>query len=144
MNKNISYLPKIDALQAIAAFMVLIAHYLEDLNSSISFAYGRNGIQIFFTISGFLITLILLTQKNNNTELPIKKLIISFMFKRAFRLFPIYYILIITLLIFSILGGLWICEPHNEWYYFIYAQNYLFYKIGFQSNLLNHTWSLAV
>ncbi len=144
MSKHLSYMSKLDGLRAIAALMVILAHYLENLNSSLSFKYGGNGVQIFFTISGFLITFILLSQKNKNFELSKTKMISSFMMKRALRLFPIYYIFISALFLISKFGGLWICPKGDEWYYFTYTQNYLFYKINFQSPLLNHSWSLAV
>lgn len=145
MSKHLSYMPKLDGLRAIAAIMVLIAHYLEDLHSSVSFGYGGNGVQIFFTISGFLITYILLKQKHaQNNGILKRSLIKNFMIKRALRLFPVYYLFITILFIISKLFGLWLCNPGCGWYYFTYTQNFLFYFQNFQSNLLNHTWSLAV
>ncbi len=144
MSKQLTYMPKLDGLRAIAAIMVLIAHYLEDLKSSVSFSYGGNGVQIFFTISGFLITYILISQKNKLISISKMKQILIFMLKRALRLFPIYYLFITSLFILSKYSGLWLCKDGTGWYYFCYLQNYLFYILNFQSNLLNHTWSLAV
>lgn len=144
MSKHLTYIPKLDALRAIAAIMVLVAHYLEDLNSPISFGYGGNGVQLFFTISGFLITYIVLKQKySSSIQISKTTIIINFMIKRVLRLFLAYYMFIVFLFILNKLFGLWICLYGREWY-FTYLQNFLFYTNGFQSNLLNHTWSLAV
>jgi peptidoglycan/LPS O-acetylase OafA/YrhL len=142
MSKQLNYLPKLDALRAIAALMVLFSHYFVDLHGP-SFSFGGNGVQIFFVISGFLITSILLSQKNK-VQQPKIKLIRNFIVKRALRLFPVYYILLTILYIMSITGGLWICGKGDIWHYFTYTQNYLFFEKNFQSPLFNHTWSLAV
>ncbi len=142
MSKQLTYIPKLDGLRAIAAILVVISHYMEELHCA-KFSYGGNGVQIFFVISGFLITSILLAQKNKTHE-SVGKLLKNFIIKRALRLFPIYYILIITLFAISFFGGLWLCAKEDVWYYFTYTQNYLFFLKGFQSPLLNHTWSLAV
>jgi peptidoglycan/LPS O-acetylase OafA/YrhL len=142
MSKQLNYLPKLDALRAIAALMVLFSHYFEELKGPV-FSFGGNGVQIFFVISGFLITNILLSQKNN-VQQPKIKLIRNFIVKRALRLFPVYYILLTVLFLMSIVGGLWICGKGDIWHYFTYTQNYLFFKKGWQTPLFNHTWSLAV
>lgn len=140
MSKRLSYLPKLDALRAIAALMVLAVHYLQTKNI---FSYGGNGVQIFFVISGFLITSILLSQKNSSLE-PKPKLIGSFIVKRALRLFPVYYLFLFVLLFLHLKGGLWLCDKGEMWHYFTYTQNFLFIAKGTQSPLLFHTWSLAV
>lgn len=142
MSRQLSYMPKMDALRAIAALMVLFSHYFVDLNGP-AFSFGGNGVQIFFVISGFLITSILLSQKNY-VDQPKIRMIRNFIVKRALRLFPVYYILLAVLVVMSIVGGLWICDKEDLWHYFTYTQNFLFFKEGFQSPLFNHTWSLAV
>ncbi len=140
MSKRLNYLPKLDALRAIAALMVLMVHYLQVKNV---FSYGGNGVQIFFVISGFLITGILLSQKNNSNYSR-AKLIGNFIVKRALRLFPVYYLFLLLLVGLQYGGGLWLCDKGELWHYFTYTQNYLFVIKGGQSSLLFHTWSLAV
>jgi len=142
MSKHLHYLPKLDALRAIAALMVLVAHYMIDVGGP-HFDYGGNGVQIFFVISGFLIITILLSQKEK-VHLPKFRLIRSFIIKRALRLFPIYFLVLSVIFLISIVGGLWICDKENWINYFTYTQNFVFFNKGFQSPLLNHTWSLAV
>lgn len=142
MSKRLSYSPRLDGLRAIAALMVLFAHYLIDVGGP-GFRYGWNGVQIFFVISGYLITMILLAQKNDST-VPKIKMTINFIAKRALRLFPVYYVFLSALVLISILTGLWLTKEGTLWHYYTYTQNFLFLKEGFQSPLLNHTWSLAV
>lgn len=142
MSKQLNYIPKLDSLRAIAAFMVIVSHYFEELKLG-HFAYGANGVPIFFVISGFLITSILLAQKNK-LDKSLWELFKNFIIKRALRLFPIYYLMIIVLFGLSVFLGLWICDKGDEWYYFTYTQNWLFYIKGWQSPLINHSWSLAV
>lgn len=142
MSFRLNYLPKLDALRGIAALMVVICHYTSDLKLPF-FEYGRYGVEVFFVISGFLITYILLKQKHNS-NISRKKLYVNFVIKRALRLFPIYYIFLTLLAIISLIGGLYLCDKGNIWHYFTYTQNYLFYTKGYQSPLLFHTWSLAV
>src|SRR5947207_6951086 len=48
----------------LAAFMVIFSHYLKDFGIGM-FPKGSYGVEIFFTISGFLITYIILEQKDS-------------------------------------------------------------------------------
>jgi peptidoglycan/LPS O-acetylase OafA/YrhL len=143
LSRQLTYLPRLDSLRAIAALMVLVCHYLIDVKSQYNFHYGGGGVDIFFVISGFLITSILLAQKNESA-LPKFKIIGNFIVKRALRLFPVYYLLLIVLGLLSVYGGLWLCTDGKLWHYFTYTQNILFFYQGTESPLLFHTWSLAV
>lgn len=142
MSKRLAYSPQLDGLRAVAALMVLFSHYFVELNGP-DFRYGGNGVQIFFVISGYLITMILLSQKNESA-IPRIKMTVNFILKRALRLFPVYYVFLALLLVISWQTGLWLTKEGTMWHYFTYTQNYLFLQEGFQSPLLNHTWSLAV
>lgn len=142
MSKRLAYSPRLDGLRAIAALMVLFSHYFVELHGP-DFRYGGNGVQIFFVISGYLITMILLSQKNEAIVSRIK-MTMNFIVKRALRLFPVYYVFLTGLVIISWQTGLWLTKEGTMWHYYTYTQNYLFLSEGFQSPLLNHTWSLAV
>lgn len=142
MSKRLAYSPRLDGLRAIAALMVLFTHYILDVGGP-GFRYGWNGVQIFFVISGYLITLILLSQKNE-AAVPRLKMTANFVIKRALRLFPVYYLYITVLVIISVYTGLWLTKEGTLWHFYTYTQNYLFLKEGFQSSLISHTWSLAV
>lgn len=103
---------------------------------------GKIGVDIFFTISGFLITSILLEQKESVQN----KLIIikHFIIKRALRLFPVYYLLIFFFFFLQSVFHLYAWNPGEAIYYFTYTQNFLFYLKGMRGVQLNHTWSLAI
>ena len=59
---KISYRPEIDALRAIAVFAVIIYHANIILFSTQIFKGGFIGVDIFFVISGYLITAIILNE----------------------------------------------------------------------------------
>jgi peptidoglycan/LPS O-acetylase OafA/YrhL len=92
------YLIQLDALRSIAITGVLIGHYLPEtwwINTIIN--WGGMGVRLFFVISGFLITGILLRARDQvlvGTEtrsLSLKK----FYIRRSLRIFPIYYLMLV-------------------------------------------------
>lgn len=133
-------MPQLDALRCIAALMILFYHYLFEYGFGVV-DFMSNGVQFFFTLSGFLITLILLEQKDAN--LPRLKIIGNFVVKRALRLFPIYYLVIFLFSLLS-LAGLYVWDKGDWVYYYTYTTNFLFYKEGMKGVQLNHVWSLAI
>jgi peptidoglycan/LPS O-acetylase OafA/YrhL len=86
------YLPQLDAVRGIACLMVLIAHlkavrglhWLDD-------RLGTIGVGLFFAMSGFLITRILIADKRAGRGLN------AFYNRRAARIFPIYFLLLFVL-----------------------------------------------
>lgn len=101
--------------------------------------YWMGGVTAFFVISGFLITDILIKSKNSTTYFK------SFYFRRVLRIFPIYYLLIIALIIlFVFKRGI---MPNDSFYYLSYTQNIFWIFNNYSSDLsgyLAHTWSLAI
>ena len=96
----------IDGLRGISIILVLVDHFLyysdkAILNPLISFFINsKNGVDLFFIISGFLITNILLKEYLNVGCINIA----SFYIKRAFRILPALYFLIFVYFILSILN----------------------------------------
>lgn len=128
-------------MRAIAVILVILHHYLGEFGLG-SFHLGYIGVDIFFLISGFLITSILLEQKSSISD---KFLIIkNFIFKRALRLFPIYYMTISVFYIAMKLFDLYAWDKDDFFYYYTYTQNFLFYFEGMKGIQLNHLWSLGV
>src|SRR5512138_3827702 len=74
-------IPGLDGLRAIAILMVFASH--TDLVE-----FGWVGVQLFFVLSGFLITGILLDMKES---LPAGKYFAKFYGRRFLRIFPLYY-----------------------------------------------------
>jgi peptidoglycan/LPS O-acetylase OafA/YrhL len=95
------YFPSLNGLRFIAAFVVII-HHLEQIKlffglPSIFFKWhfikivGELGVTLFFTLSGFLITYLLLAEKEKFKTIDVKK----FYIRRVLRIWPLYYLIII-------------------------------------------------
>ena len=127
------YYPKLNSLRAIAIILVLIEHFAYAIGSH--FSAGYYGVDLFFVLSGFLITNILL-KKNDNTNF---KNWVNFIGRRALRIFPIYYLTILVLLIFDY-------QPLKQELLYVatYTYNYawVYYKLPLSN--ISHFWSLAV
>jgi peptidoglycan/LPS O-acetylase OafA/YrhL len=142
-NKSIGYFNHLDGIRFIAAMMVVLNHYLEELKFDFKFSTGFYGVQIFFAISGFLITGILLKLKNAEPLISRRKIVKNFFAKRFLRLFPPYYLLIVTYIILEYFG-LYIAEQGWIPFYVAYLPNWFFYYHGWQGTIDNHLWSLGV
>ena len=104
MDKKKIYFPNLNGLRFIAAFLVII-HHTEQLKSickidnywrSIPFIgiIGKLGVVLFFVLSGFLITFLLLAEENIKKSISIK----SFYIRRILRIWPLYYLIILLAL----------------------------------------------
>lgn len=95
------YLPNLNTIRAIAALMVVVAHierkmYLFGFNVNVSLVrLGSVGVTLFFTLSGFLITYLLLLEKEKFQNINIK----HFYFRRFLRIWPLYYLVLIFIYI---------------------------------------------
>ena len=136
------YLPQLDNIRGIAVILVIVSHWLTGdhfINRFIS--NGAVGVTIFFVLSGFLITGILLKSKQaiqQGTD-SFSKAIVAFYFKRALRIFPVYYFLIFVLFIAQdkyLLQGL-------GWH-LAYASNFYFYFYEAFEGGVTVFWSLSV
>jgi len=134
-----------DGLRAISIILVIITH-LGIYNTLAGHPFlirnynlfsGVTGVMIFFSISGFLITYLLLNEKRSNGKINFKK----FFIRRFLRLFPplaIFYIAIFFLMYYEFL------KPDYDALLISF-----FYLYNFVSELhytveLGHTWSLGV
>ena len=93
------YFPNLNGLRFIAALLVVI-HHVEQLKLKFGFANnwhnpfvnisGRLGVLLFFVLSGFLITYLLLAEKKKTGTISIRK----FYVRRALRIWPLYYLIV--------------------------------------------------
>lgn len=91
MNKV--YLPNLNSLRAIAACMVIISHLLNNktkLGQHLGH-FGGLGVTIFFTLSGFLITYLLLAEQEKFKTIKVK----DFYIRRALRIWPLYFLVLL-------------------------------------------------
>lgn len=136
---SLSYIPALDSLRAWAVLMVIFEHYFQNLLPSYChfISFGGLGVGIFFTLSGFLITTILLEEKKVKTSFIYK--LKKFYFRRFLRLFPIYYVtILVAFFVFPVLN-----IKENIWYYLTYTTNFRIFQTG-NWEKVGHFWSLAV
>ena len=140
---NIEYRPEIDGLRALAVIPVILFHAGFDF-----FSGGFVGVDIFFVISGYLITTIIIKELDNNT-FSLK----NFYERRARRILPA---LIFVILISTFLSFIFLTESELASYFksviatLLFFSNFFFYKTSpyfrAESDLepLIHTWSLSI
>ncbi|MDC3172028.1 acyltransferase [Pelagibacteraceae bacterium] len=142
-NQTIEYRPEIDGLRALAVIPVMLFH--SGLNT---FAGGYVGVDIFFVISGYLITSIILSQMNNENFSLLK-----FYERRARRILPALIFVCLTTIPLAYL--LMTPDMYKEFgkqliAVQIFLSNFYFWnEINYFSpsvdlNPLIHSWSLAV
>ena len=137
------YRAEIDGLRAIAVIPVILFHAGFEL-----FSGGFVGVDIFFVISGYLITTILIEDLENK-----RFSLISFYERRARRILPALYFMIIV----SVIIGWFILTPYFYRDLFqtvtatsLFISNFLLYlKSGYFAPIAElkpflHTWSLSV
>jgi len=107
MKEYTLYLPGLNGLRAFAALSVVFAHISQKgiaefgLLKILAYPIADFGVTLFFVISGFLITYLLLMELNKNKDIDIKK----FYIRRILRIWPIYYLFIVICIgTFVILG----------------------------------------
>lgn len=127
----------LDGLRGIAILLVLSYHLLNFGFLYRFFSFGWMGVELFFVLSGFLITGILLDTKAQNGFIK------SFLIRRALRTMPLYY---------AVLAVFVIIAPHfspTKWFteyqvfFWSHTSNFLFAMKGFLRPL-GHFWSLAI
>ncbi len=128
--------------------MVIISHWFRTSSfATFVIPLGPIGVDIFFTLSGFLITLILLEGWVTSGKSDISKTLIlkNFYARRVLRIFPIYYLTVILIFVFKIYFNQYrrIDIPPNIWTFLTYTQNFYIFKTQ-AGGILAHLWSLAV
>ncbi|MFO0889635.1 MAG: acyltransferase [Isosphaeraceae bacterium] len=130
-------IPELDGLRGLAALTVVMFHlYITAV------PFGWAAVDLFFVLSGFLITGIVIEQMERPGFLK------TFYARRSLRIWPIYYLTIVVLLVATAVS--W-----RVWLPFaLYLQNTGFYLLPWDElrgkvfgpdwPTLNHTWSLAV
>lgn len=137
------YLIQLDGIRFIAIFMVMVAHWLQwqwtnPILTRIQFVHG---VTLFFVLSGFLITRILLENRAKYERAGRGRLLLvrQFYIRRFLRIFPIYYLTLFFLAAIGYQG----------------AREYFPWLVSYTSNVyqsvtnqyignFNHFWSLAV
>lgn len=136
MNSNTGYIKSLDGLRAIAIILVMSFH------AEITY-FGWFGVQLFFVLSGYLITGILWKEKQQVSPLSFK--FKKFWVRRSLRIFPLYF----GYLFFISLTYIFFHFPsyYSNYvpYLFTYTFNYTRSFPQWQGNpLFTHLWSLSI
>jgi peptidoglycan/LPS O-acetylase OafA/YrhL len=142
--KKGQHVPSLDGIRGTAIIFVLLFHCYPYLSV---FKFGWTGVDLFFVLSGFLISGILIDTVNDEHYYK------NFILKRVLRIFPLYYLSLVIFLflipafspfISSILQ-LDYASLHQLWYW-LYGSNWLLsLKDGWMHGAgINHFWSLSI
>jgi peptidoglycan/LPS O-acetylase OafA/YrhL len=136
------HIPALDGLRGLAILMVICYHYFPSWRL---FAIGWTGVDLFFVLSGYLITRKLLSTRGDSDYFR------KFYRNRVLRIFPLYYaVLIIFFLAIHFLAKKENLEAlsyyTSHWLsFFVFLENWSFSLFGFpQDAYLTHFWSLAI
>ncbi|MCU7550627.1 acyltransferase [Chitinophagaceae bacterium LB-8] len=130
------YIKELDSIRAIAALIVIFHHWLHGKFITDKF----DGVAMFFVLSGFLISGILFENKNKAETLGTPKVqaFKNFFFRRAIRIFPIYYLVVFFVFFLGHQS-----QAHGFLYYLTYTSNFYIFHTQ-QWGEFTHLWSLAV
>jgi peptidoglycan/LPS O-acetylase OafA/YrhL len=116
-------LASLDVLRCVAVLLVLCRHSDTPLQSG-----SWIGVDLFFCLSGFLVSGLLFTEYQKRGSVDIKR----FLIRRGFKIYPSFWVMLgVTLLVFGF------DNARNLIGELTFTQNYI-------GRLWNHTWSLAV
>lgn len=135
-----------DALRGFSVIAVVLTHlhvfkWLEEHRwlsaGAVELFKGTTGVQIFFVLSGFLITMLLIKEFEANDRISYK----SFVIRRALRIFPVYFLLLFLLTAAFLYTG-----NEKGLKSLIYAYTYVYNFVSREEyvSIIGHTWSLAV
>lgn len=138
--------PQLDAVRGIAVLMVLVHNTGRDpaLHFGLLAKDGWMGVDLFFVLSGYLITSILLKTKGGQGYFR------NFYARRCLRIWPLYFsVLLLMFVVIPVLrpsAAKAVFEPRSMpwWSYLIFLQNFLVPAITKATASLAVTWSLAV
>ncbi|HEX8028278.1 MAG TPA: acyltransferase [Vicinamibacterales bacterium] len=160
------YVPALDGLRGVAILMVMLHHFTRFRQTSgfdgpllSLLAFCWTGVDLFFVLSGFLITGILLDTRGS------ERYFTTFYARRFLRIFPLYYLVLLLSFVvlprfpavFAVLAGQ-VDVPTEEqagvpladqagiaqWPYWLYLTNFSIADNGWTHGLLDVGWSLAI
>lgn len=146
------HLPALDGVRGLAILGVLLFHFVAPVDPKGAvdgaitwlFAYGALGVDLFFLLSGFLITGILYDSRTGPSYFR------NFYMRRVLRIFPLYYgVLIVVFLVVPAIPALRGSEiaglrSHQAWAWLYGVNIYLAIHNGWVLPYIEHFWSLAI
>lgn len=140
--RNSTYFPSLNGIRAICAILVIKEHAKWAVHGAPRMLeWGFLGVDMFFIISGFLITTLLLRERDRSGEINLKQ----FYVRRTLRIFPIYYLVIGLLFILAV-----VTYKHSPKTWELYKWSFPIFMLYLQDivpvslGVLFHTWSLSM
>jgi peptidoglycan/LPS O-acetylase OafA/YrhL len=133
-----------DAIRAVSVLLVIASHVgivegakNPTLVEFFSVFNASLGVRCFFVLSGFLITTLLLKEYEKTGRIDVK----AFMIRRALRILPLYFLVLLSLWPYFEAGRFW--QPINTaTYAILFAYNFIPNELNV--HYLSHLWSLGV
>jgi peptidoglycan/LPS O-acetylase OafA/YrhL len=131
---SIQRIPSLDGLRAISITLVVLSHLVKWKHVSLDVvgSYGTLGVHVFFVLSGYLITSLLLKEYERSSTISLRE----FYIRRAFRIFPAAFVFL------AVVTALYWRQMH--WYHIAAA---LFYVANMDISrpwIFGHLWSLSI
>jgi peptidoglycan/LPS O-acetylase OafA/YrhL len=141
MEKN--RLPSLDGLRAVSIALVVVCHVVRALAEGRKLPYGAGmlrdwgsvGVTMFFAISGFLITTLLVAEQRDRGVISLR----AFYFRRAFRILPAYWTYLAVAAALTMAGAFAVSAAG-----FATALSFTSDYRNAGSSILGHSWSLSV
>ncbi len=134
MPTTIKHMPGLDGLRGIAVLAVVLFHT--------ALTWGTNGyvgVDIFFVLSGYLITRLLLAERRQTGTISLRR----FYVRRVLRLYPALAVTCVAVLLLGLAAHrLSVIGPSVVASAFYYANWWLY--TGHDMVLLDHTWTLSI
>lgn len=138
------HIAALDGIRGLGVILVLFYHYGASA-SVLGLDYvilrltgiGWSGVDLFFVLSGFLITGILYDSKTRPNYFK------NFYARRTLRIFPLYYVAAITVILLAVITGYGLLGGSNPLWILLYVGNFQMAIEGGGSTL-DHFWSLAI
>jgi peptidoglycan/LPS O-acetylase OafA/YrhL len=126
-------IPSLDGLRAISIIFVVLGHMSKSGHAPVIFnQFAATGVSIFFVISGYLITSILLRERERTGTINLRE----FYIRRAYRIFPAAFVFMAVAIV--------VFWPQFRWYHIaaglLYVANYDLARPW----VFGHLWSLSI
>ncbi|MBS1773538.1 MAG: acyltransferase [Bacteroidetes bacterium] len=134
-------IPSLNGLRALSIILVVLGHLDQKnwdgliYNKFPVFVDAQIGVNVFFVISGFLITTLLLSEEQKTGNISFK----AFYIKRSLRIFPVYYTLLSVYLLLQLLNIL--DFTGMSWLTSLTYTKYLNWHADWETG---HLWSLSI
>jgi peptidoglycan/LPS O-acetylase OafA/YrhL len=127
-------IPSLDGLRAISITLVVLSHLVKwkHLSLTVLGSYGELGVHVFFVLSGYLITNLLLREHERTSTISLT----DFYLRRAFRIFPAAFVFL------AVVSVLYWHEI--RWYHMVAALLYVANMDESRPWIFGHLWSLSI